>query len=217
MMRARTVALPVAFVLAMALLTGCMGTGTAQPRPERLTDALDQIVQRWHERAWVPGVAVSVRQDGALTWSTVAGYADEDAETPMEPDMSFSIASVTKPFVAATVLTLVEDGMVDLEDPLSDYVGFPTSGRVSLRQLLAMRSGFPTTPRHTGSPERVLDPLGLEHTMLPHDEEPPALAAGHTDLDRDATRDSLAELLLRRLVQQPDGSADDLRPSPTRR
>ncbi len=256
MMRARAVGLPVAFVLGMALLTGCMGTGTAQPRPEGLTDALDQIVQRWHERAWVPGVAVSVRQGDALTWSTAAGYADEDAGTPMQPDMSFSIASVTKPFVAATVLTLVEDGMVDLEDPLSDYVGFPTSGRVSIRQLLAMRSGIPDYTQAygftdgleedlyhrrsrrwtthelldivagaeadfapgqrfaysntnyillsevirtvTGQPwdqalqERVLDPLGLENTMLPNDEEPPALAAGHTDLDRDATRDSLA-------------------------
>lgn len=257
MNRTRTVALPLAFVLGIALLTSWMGTGTAQPRPDDLTDALDRIVERWHERAWVPGVAVSVRQGDVLTWSTAAGYADESAETAMQPDMSFYIASVTKPFVAATVLTLVEDGLVGLDDPLSAYMpDVATGGQVSIRQLLAMRSGIPdytqaygftdgleedlyhrrsrrwttqelldivagATPDFppgqrfaysntnyillsevirvvTGQPwwqaleERVLEPLGLDRTMLPDGEEPPALAVGHTDLDRDATRDSLA-------------------------
>lgn len=255
--RTRTKALPWALVLALSLLTGCLGTGAARPRPADVTEALDQIIEGWHERAWVPGVAVSVRQGTTLTWSTAAGYADEDAETPLQPDMAFYIASVTKPFVAATVLSLVDDGLVGLDDALRDYVpGFPTNGRATIRQLLGMRSGIPDYTQAfgftdgleedlyqrrsrrwstqalldivadagaefapgqrfaysntnyillsevirvvTGQPwwraveERVLEPLELDRTMLPNGEEPPALASGHTDLDRDAMRESLA-------------------------
>lgn len=131
-------------LLTVVLATGCGGGGAARPGDhETLPQALDRTVRNWHERAWVPGVAVSVRRGGSLAWSGAAGYADERANTPMSADMAFYIASATKPFVAATTLSLVEDGVLGLDDPLGKYVDFPHSTGVTLRHLLSMRSGIP--------------------------------------------------------------------------
>jgi CubicO group peptidase (beta-lactamase class C family) len=56
------------------------------------------------------------------------------------------IASVTKTFTAAEVMLLSSRGLVDLDKPLTDYVDVPfdTKG-ATVRQVLAMRSGFPNT------------------------------------------------------------------------
>jgi D-alanyl-D-alanine carboxypeptidase len=54
----------------------------------------------------------------------------------------FAIASVTKPFIAALVLGLADDGVLGLDDKLSRWVpGFPGSRRITLRQLLNHTSG----------------------------------------------------------------------------
>jgi D-alanyl-D-alanine carboxypeptidase len=47
------------------------------------------------------------------------GVADVDAKSPISPDGTFRIASVTKTFTSATILRLYEEGKLDLEDPLS--------------------------------------------------------------------------------------------------
>ncbi len=245
-----------AALLTVVLATGCGQAGAVPPEDETLPQALDRIIRNWHERAWVPGVAVSVRRGRSLTWSGAAGYADERARTPMSADMSFYIASVTKPFVAVTTLSLVEEGVLRLDDPLGKYVDFPNSSGVTLRHLLSMRSGIPdytqaygftkgveedllrrrtrqwsatelldiaTTAKPEFAPgerfaysntnyillgeviraatgktwdevleERVVEPLELERTLFPIAGNEPVVAAGHTDLDGDANRDSLA-------------------------
>src|SRR5207237_6764380 len=60
------------------------------------------------------------------------------------PDGVFRIASVTKPFVAALVLALVQDGLVDLDAPVTDYLpelSLP-SRPVTLRELLSHQAGL---------------------------------------------------------------------------
>ncbi len=255
-LRQSRAAVVAALLLTGVLLAGCV-SGAAATREESLPQSLDRIVQTWHERAWVPGVAVSVRRGTSFAWSGAAGYADEATEAPMHPDIPFYIASVTKPFVAVTVLRLAEEDVVDLDETLDRYVpDFPNAAHVTIRQLLGMRSGIPDythsfgfvdgieedlrhrRTRHWSTQEllalaaqarpdfapgrrfaysntnyillsevieaatsrpwwqaleqQVLEPLGLEQTVMPTVDEVPTIASGHADLDRDATRDSLA-------------------------
>lgn len=66
------------------------------------------------------GVAVSIRVDGQERWSFTSGISDES--TPISSEMRFGVASITKTVVAATVMRLVEDGLIDLDDPIGDYL-----------------------------------------------------------------------------------------------
>lgn len=75
--------------------------------------------------------------------------ADAGSGRALEPDTIFRAKSLSKPIAAATVLTLVEDGLIALDDPLAAHVPdwpFPDAGpeaaAVTIRQLLAHRAGL---------------------------------------------------------------------------
>ena len=84
-----------------------------------------------------------VTEDG--TWQGAAGQ--DGAGKALVPESAMAIASITKTFVAAEVMHLVGQRMVDLDAPVTDYVSVPfdTKG-ATVRQVLGMRSGFPADP-----------------------------------------------------------------------
>ena len=99
----------------------------------------------------MPGEAAAVQAPG-LHVSAAVGYADPATRTPLTPLTSFRIASVTKTFVAAAVLRLVEQGVLRLDAPIARLVppdtdallrsdGYRTD-RITLRQLLDHTSGI---------------------------------------------------------------------------
>ncbi len=70
------------------------------------------------------------------------GYAVKDSREKLNIESSFQLASTSKPFTAAAILQLYEQGKLDLEDLVSDYYpGFPY--KVTIRNLLSHRSGLP--------------------------------------------------------------------------
>jgi D-alanyl-D-alanine carboxypeptidase len=75
-------------------------------------------------------------------WAGAFGV--DGAGEPLAAQAAMPLASVTKTFTAAQVLQLVEEGLVDLDRPVSDYVSVPFDTRgATVGQLLGMRSGFP--------------------------------------------------------------------------
>src|SRR6478609_4802536 len=81
------------------------------------------------------------------TWVGAAGI-DGPAGRKATPDDVWAIASISKTFTAALIFKLAEAGRVDLDKPLSTYLGgleVNTNG-ATVRQSLAMRSGLPDTP-----------------------------------------------------------------------
>jgi len=111
--------------------------------PTKTTAALQQALDSRVAAGNLAGVSAAV-VSAAGTWSGAAGV--DGAGTRLTPDSALWIASVTKTFTAAEVLLLSSRGLVDLDRPLSDYVDVPfdTKG-ATVRQVLAMRSGFPNT------------------------------------------------------------------------
>ena len=87
--------------------------------------------------------AAVVTEDG--TWQGAAGQ--DGAGVDLVPESAMAIASMTKTFVAAEVMRLAGQGLVDLDAPVTDYVSVPfdTKG-ATVRQVLGMRSGFPLDP-----------------------------------------------------------------------
>lgn len=90
-----------------------------------------------------PGVAVLVSKNGKILYRDAVGYDLVEARKPLSPDQPFRLGSITKTFVAATVLRLVEQGLIELGAPVSQYLPQVRDERITVRQLLTHRAGLP--------------------------------------------------------------------------
>ena len=152
--------MPVIFALLLVLSVPV----TAQSRDasaRRVRVALDSIAHVAVDGGRAAGfVAVAVR--GRDTLASVAyGRADVENDAPLSVNHVFQFASITKQFTAAAVLTLVDDGRVALDAPITRYLpDAPVRGQaITVRQLLSHTSGLPDyaeEPRHQAL--RFLDP-----------------------------------------------------------
>jgi len=104
----------------------------------KLQSVLDSGIEQHNARGVSSAI---VFPDGSL-WTGVSGVSHGTA--PMEPDMLFGIGSVTKNFVAALALQLVEEGRLSLDDPVSRHLpAIPhVAGSITVRQLLNHTSGL---------------------------------------------------------------------------
>jgi D-alanyl-D-alanine carboxypeptidase len=99
-----------------------------------------------------PGVLVDVRTP-RRTIKVRAGYGNVTNKTPVPWNARFRIGSLTKTFVAATVLRLVGEGRLSLETTVEELLPGVVRGkghdgrRITVRQLLQHTSGCPTTRR----------------------------------------------------------------------
>lgn len=73
-------------------------------------------------RECVPGLALCCLREGRVQETAVLGLADRSGAIPLTPHTLFEAASLTKPAFAHVVLQLVEEGVLDLDQPLVDYL-----------------------------------------------------------------------------------------------
>ncbi|MET3902940.1 serine hydrolase [Paenarthrobacter sp. 4246] len=147
----RTTPGTVLMVTLACLLTGCtVGGPVPAPTPAgtapAAVESLENTIGRFMEDD-VTSVVVQVRWEGG-EWSRGYGLRDEGGDDPARPQDRFSIASVTKSMVAASVMKLVDDGLIGLDDPvngvLESFVTVLTPpGPITVRQLLNHTSGMP--------------------------------------------------------------------------
>lgn len=70
----------------------------------------------------LPGVVVLVARKGHLVYSQAIGFQNKAAAKPMSMDTIFRIYSMTKPLVSVAAVMLVEDGKLELTDPVSKFL-----------------------------------------------------------------------------------------------
>ena len=105
----------------------------------------------WFALGRAPGLAWGIVADGRLVHAAGLGELHVGAGDAPDADSVFRIASMTKSFVAATILLLRDEGRLRLDDPVAlhvpELVGLPRptadSPGITIRDLLAMRSGYP--------------------------------------------------------------------------
>lgn len=95
--------------------------GTIGLNPDALA-ALDRRLQALADKQVRSGYVAMVGRNGRIGHWTTAGFADVEAARPMALDTPFRIASMTKPVTAVAVMTLVEKGLLSLNDPVSRYL-----------------------------------------------------------------------------------------------
>jgi len=108
---------------------------------------LDGSVPMQLQREDIAGAVVVVVKDGKILVSKGYGYSDAKKRTPVTPDATlFRPGSISKTFTWTAVMQLVEQGKLNLDRDVNDYLDFQTPhtfGRpVTLRNLMTHTSGF---------------------------------------------------------------------------
>ncbi|MBM4332918.1 MAG: beta-lactamase family protein [Deltaproteobacteria bacterium] len=116
------------------------------------TKALRTVLKGLKEFPDVPGAAMLMARHGRVIFQEAYDWADQKSQKPFSVDSVFLIASATKPITATCVMKLVEEGKINLDDPISKYL--PLFGHLkmaqtgapgkapSIRQCLSHTSGF---------------------------------------------------------------------------
>ncbi len=96
--------------------------------------------------AWgLPGMTLSVTDLDGFTAVLALGWADVDRRNPVSPGHYFQIGSISKSFIALTLLALADEGRVDIDSPVARYLpdaALPPEP-ISLAQLISHTGGLP--------------------------------------------------------------------------
>ena len=119
----------------------------------------------------VPGVSIAIIQAGQVRWAQGYGVSDARTQQPVTPDTIFEACSMSKPILALGALQLVQQGRLDLDVPLTTYLGHdylrdqPAQNLITARMALTHRTGLPNWRAgydEMGGPLPLLFPPGSE-------------------------------------------------------
>ena len=144
-----SLAIAAALALASPSLAAPPPVPVAAAPDTALAARLDKVVDAALAEHRLVGTVVLVARDGKVVYHRAAGLADREASRPMREDAVFRFSSVTKPFVSLAIMKLVEDGKLNLDDPVTKWLpdfrpklADGTEPAITLRQLLTHTSGL---------------------------------------------------------------------------
>ena len=172
--------------------------GTPRSLEEELQEALDIV----SESKGVLGAAVAVQIPGHDVWVGTVGTSFDT--TLIERDMIFSIASITKSFVATVILRLAEEGVLTLEDSLHQWLPANPNidSTVTVRQLLNHTSGihsyaWDVNMYFLDNPEKIWTPEEIITTLVEEPYFPPGTSFHYSNTNY---------ILLGMIIRQATGS-----------
>ncbi len=97
------------------------------------------------------GVSVALVDDDKTIWSKGFGYADIDNNISTTSDTIFEVGSISKLFTATAIMQLVEQGKIDLDKPIQEYIKefsiktrYTDAEPITIRSLMTHHSGLPS-------------------------------------------------------------------------
>jgi CubicO group peptidase (beta-lactamase class C family) len=145
--RRKAKAIPCCFASVLAglvILQAEVGAGDPAKKEKRPTLAADrdrfvqfeQQLDQLRTLLKIPGLSAAVVRDQEVVWDKGFGFADREKRVPATPETPYHVASLTKTFGATLTLRLVEQGKLDLEEPVSRYYAGVKGDRIKIRHLL---------------------------------------------------------------------------------
>lgn len=173
----------------------------AQPEAPAAIDraVIDAALQGFVERGQIAGAEALVFKDGREVYYGAFGFADREAQRPMSRDALIQLYSMSKPITGVALMQLYEQGLFDLDDPLSKhlpeyaemkvYVGEDAKGEpileparrpITVRDITRHTAGF----GGAGKPglERMIkeaNPTDWKHTLTQMSESLASLPLGY--------------------------------------
>ncbi len=128
---------------------------------------LNEHVSELMDYYQIPGANIALVKNGQLIWVKAYGYADIENKKPMTVKSYCRVESISKPVVAWGIMRLVQEGKLNLNTPVINYIkdwSFPKSNysanRITTKMLLSHTSGLPLgtigvrySPKDTNIPE----------------------------------------------------------------
>jgi len=176
------------WLLLLLLVVGC---GRAEPEPLPLPadfSGLSAELELLRVRLGIPGLSAAVAADGEVVWEVGLGQIDAVSFRPATAASLYRVGAITQSFTSTLVMQQVEQGRIDLDRPLSEFVGAQAPPGVTVRHLLSHTSEsgpgshFNYSSRYdwlesivqnaAGSPfavlmlKDILEPAGMTHTIL---------------------------------------------------
>ena len=125
--------------------TGSTLDSTSQGAPDAVMKEkpaqFEEYLGEMQQELSIPGMSAAIVKDQELIWAKGFGYADVEAKRLATSDTPYEIASLTKALSSTILLQLVEQGLVNLDDPVSKYgIHIKGPGVIRVRHLLGMTS-----------------------------------------------------------------------------
>ncbi len=156
---ARLITQSILLTLITASSAGGQGLPRVQPEEVGMSSArlsfVDSVMQRLVNSSRAAGISVLVLRDGKVVKSAVYGWSDREQRRPMQHNTLFRIASQTKAITSVAAMMLVEEGKLQLNDPVQRFVpsfarmrvatdtgDVPARRAVTIRDLLTHAAGL---------------------------------------------------------------------------
>ena len=89
---------------------------------EKNLDRVDSLIATGLINNWMAGATALIAVDGKVIYDKGFGFRDRETKALIRPIDEFRIASMSKPIVTAAAMTLIEQGKLNLNDPVSKYI-----------------------------------------------------------------------------------------------
>lgn len=113
------------------------------------SDSINAFLQSRKEELKIPGLSIAIINNGKVVHHKTMGYANLEEKIPVTDKTIFEGASLSKSIFSFFVMTYVEEGKLDLDKPLYEYLPYPDIEhdarykKITARMVLGHRSGFP--------------------------------------------------------------------------
>lgn len=134
----------------------CCGQKNGRPlqkelykKQSQLTANLNRTIPQLLDSANIPGFSLAVIADGKVIYSQAYGVKHAQTKAPLQLNTVFEAASLSKPVFAYACLKFVEEGLLNLDKPLYQYLPYEDIQRdnrykrITARMILSHSSGFP--------------------------------------------------------------------------
>lgn len=166
-------AIATAVLVSALALAGCSSSAsdpaaTSSPTAEAgiaadTQAALQAVLDDTRALAGFPGVIARViTADG--TWTGTSGGAGPDTDEPPTATDLARIGSVTKTMTGTILLQLVDEGLISLDDPVSQYVPDAPNGTATIQQVADMTSGIPSYSLYQGWQDQYFSDPATHYT-----------------------------------------------------
>src|ERR1044072_2461414 len=118
----------------------------AMNQPASVTDAartarLDMALENLRQELKIPALSAAIVKYQKVVWAKGFGYADVENKIPATEHTSYHLASLTKTFASTILMQLVQEGKINLDDPVSKYgIALESNGVIRVKHLFSHTS-----------------------------------------------------------------------------
>lgn len=116
--------------------------------PEKIFKELEVQLKKLKKDYSIPGMAFSIVEGDKIVYSNGLGFRNKEKQLPCNPETVFPIGSSSKSFTALSIMQLVEEGKLELSDPIDKYLHikwarkFGEDNPITIQHLIAQTSGL---------------------------------------------------------------------------